>query len=246
MKSFNNIKSLTGKILVLLVVLNTVTGTQLSGQMIEIKSWKGTYPEMNNSYPLYFISFKGILFPEPNIFARYWPTHYYVEIESVPVTDESGMGIDASTGMMRITQKVLERYQMEGRYNETEGIKLNTSLSKEIAQKIFDSRKEKLSDHFQLSAGFITLYDRLDRLGKEVQNYEVRKIFEREADDLLVRFLMVNNLETGQGEKMDSFSEISAEQNKLMGEIDYTIEKVRFLSRIHPENARTSYSFLTR
>jgi len=232
--------------LFILVTLFTVSQCPAFGQLLDVKPWTGTYPDMNNDYPLAFIAFQGWLIPVPHVFVQTWPTHYYVDAVSVPVTDAPEIVGETETGLKRIIEKLIERHQMEGRYNETEGIKLNTGLSKEIAQKIFDSRKEKLKDHFQISAGFIKLYERLDKLGQELQKPEVRKIFEREADDLLVRFLMVNNLETGQGEKMDTFSEISAEQNKLMGEIDYTIEKVRFFNRFHPVNERTSYSFLTR
>lgn len=246
MKKIENIKSMAGKYLLILLMLLSGSHYQAAGQLLDVKPWTGTYPDMNNDYPLAFIAFQGWLVPVPHVFVQTWPTHYYVDAVSVPVTDAPEIVGETETGLMRVIEKMLERHQMEGRYNETEGIKLNTGLSKEIAQKIFDSRKEKLQDHFQLSAGFIKLYERLDKLEQEVQKPEVRKIFEREADDLLIRFLMVNNLETGQGEKLNSFSEISAEQNKLMGEIDYTIEKVRFFNRFHPENEGTRYSFLTR
>lgn len=246
MKTVENTKLKAGKYLFIVVILLAGGRYPVAGQLLDVKPWTGAYPEMNDDYPLAFLSFQGWLVPVPHVFVRTWPTHYYVDAVSVPVTDAPEIAGETETGLVRIVEKLLERHQMEGRYNETEGIKLNTGLSKEIAQKIFDSRKEKLNDHFQLSAGFIRLYESLDKLGQEVQKPEVRKIFEREADDLLVRFLMVNNLGTGQGEKLDAFSDISAEQNKLLGEIDYTIEKVRFFNRFHPVNESGSYTFLTR
>ena len=246
MKTVENTKQMAGKYLLILMVLLTGNQYPAVGQLLDVKPWTGTYLDMNNDYPLAFIAFQGWLVPVPHVFVQTWPTHYYLDAVSVPVTDAPEIAGETETGLKRIVEKLFERHQMEGRFNETEGIKLNTGLSKEIAQKVFDSRREKLNDHFQLSAGFIKLYERLDKLGQEVQKPEVRKIFEREADDLLVRFLMVNNLETGQGEKLDAFSEISVEQNKLLGEIDYTIEKVRFFNRFHPVNESGSYTFLTR
>ena len=125
---------------------------------------------------------------------------------------------------------MIERSQMKGRHQETEEIKINTETQKKIA-KLFDARSDQLEDNYQLANGFIKLYRKIGQFDTEPNTSGVRQIFEKEADELLMRFLMVNLLETGHGEKMETFSGIHTEQNQLIGEIDYTYQKVQVLQQ---------------
>lgn len=215
-------------------------------QLIDVKPWTGTYPDMEGTYPLTFISFTGWLIPVPHVFVQAWPTHYYVEAISMPVTDATEIAEETKTGLLRIVEKMVERSQMKGRYLETGEIKINTENQKKIAQELFDSRSDQLEDNYQLSNGFIKLYSKIGQFDTEPNTSGVKQIFEKEADELLMRFLMVNLLETGHGEKMEAFSGIHIEQNKLLGEIDYTYQKVRFYKRFDSKTSvSNSYTFLT-
>lgn len=215
-------------------------------QLIDVKPWTGTYPDMEGTYPLTFISFTGLLFPVPHVFVRTWPTHYYIEAVSMPVTDTPEITEETKTGLLRIIEKMVERGQMKDRAQETEEIKFNTENQRKIAQELFDSHFDQLEDHYQLSNGFIKLYSKIGQFDSEPNTSGVKQIFEKETDELLMRYLMVNLLETGHGDKMEGFSEISAEQNKLTGEVDYTLKKVHFFNSFNSAEANSSYTFLTR
>ena len=213
-------------------------------QIIDIKKWTGTYPDMEESYPLTFIAFKGWLIPVPYVFVRTCPTHYYIEADAMPVTDATEIAGAAKTGLLRIASKMLERHQMKSRHDETVQIKDNTDFQKQIEEKIFNSRADQLGDLYSLAQHFIELYSKVDRIGQLPNCTEVKQIFEEEADRLLMRFLMVNLLQTDHGEKLNAFSEIHTTLNKLSGEVDYTYSKIRFFSSYNTEIP--SYSFLTR
>lgn len=216
---------------------------QVKSQIIDIKKWTGTYPEMNESYPLTFIAFKGTIIPVPHVFVRTWPTHYYIEVISLPVTDATEIAGETKTGLLRIAAKMLERYQMKGRHDETVLIKDNTDFQKQIEERIFNSKADQLEDVYLLAQGFIKLYNKVDRIGQLQNSAQVKNILEKEADQLLLSFLMVNLLQTDHGEKLDAFSHINAELNKLLGEVDYTYTKIHFFSNYNQE--LVSYSFLT-
>jgi hypothetical protein len=168
-----------------------------------------------------------------------------VEAVSMPVTDATEIAEETKTGLLRIIEKLVERSQMKDRFEETGEIKINTESQKKIAQELFDSRFDQLEDHYQLSGGFIKLYDKISQFDSEPNTSEIKQIFEKEADELLMRYLMVNLLETGHGDKMEGFSEISAEQNMLTGEVDYTLKKVHFFNSFSSAESNSSYTFLT-
>lgn len=225
------------------LILSVLSFGAVQSQIIDIKKWKGTYPEMEGSYPLTFIAFTGWLIPIPHLFVRTWPAHYYVEVGALPVTDSPEIAGQTKTGLLRIAAKMLERHQMKGRQEETEQIKVNTDFQKLIEEKLFDSRADQLQDLYQLAQGFIQLYQKVNRIGHLQNVSEVKKIFEKESDQLLLRFLMVNLLQTDQGKKLDAFADISSTINKLLGEVDYTYSKIHFFSNYNQE--QISYSFLT-
>lgn len=232
------------KDIIFTLFLLVTTIATANSQVIEIKKWTGTYPDMEGSYPLTFIAFKGKIIPIPHVFIRTWPTHYYMEVGALPVTDATEIAASTKTGLLRIAAKMLERYQMKGRHDETGLIKDNTGFQKQIEEKIFNSRTDQLEDLYQLAQRFIELYRKVDRIGQLPNSAEVKKILEAEADSMLMRFLMVNLLQTNHGEKLDAFSEISTTLNKLLGEVDYTYTKIHFFSNNQEEII--SYSFLIR
>ena len=39
-------------------------------QLIDVKPWTGTYPDMEGTYPLTFVSFTGWLIPVPHVFVQ--------------------------------------------------------------------------------------------------------------------------------------------------------------------------------
>ena len=241
MKQHNFIKSIAIAVLILL----TFSVGKVNGQLVDVKKWTGTYPDMEGSYPLSFIAFKGNLIPIPHLFIRTWPTHYYIEVISLPVTDATEIAGSTKTGFLRIAAKLLERHQMKGIFSETGEIKINTGLQKEIEQKLFDSRSDELSDIYRLADGFVRLYKKLGRINQLENTKGVKQIFKKEVDELLMRFLMVNLLKADHGEKMKAFSEIRTVMNNLEGELDYTHGKIHFFNAAQ-ENALTgSYVFLT-
>jgi len=240
-----NSKTLLKKAGITILIFMMIVSLPAKSQLIDVKPWTGTYPDMEGTYPLTFVSFTGLLCPVPHVFVRTWPTHYYVEAVSMPVTDATEIAEETKTGLLRFIEKMVERGQMKDRVQETEEIKINTESQKKIAQELFDSRFDQLEDHYQLSGGFIKLYDKISQFENEPNTSGVKQIFEKEADELLMRYLMVNLLETGHGDKMEGFSEISAEQNKLAGEVDYTLKKVHFFNSFNSAEANSSYTFLT-
>jgi hypothetical protein len=241
MKQYNFKKSIA----IVVLILMAFTIGKVNGQLVDVKKWTGTYPDMEDSYPLSFIAFKGNLIPIPHLFIRTWPSHYYIELISLPVTDATEISGEIKTGFLRIAAKMLERHQMKGRYSETGEIKVNTELQKEIDQKLFDSASDELIDIYRLADGFVHLYKKLGQIGQLENTTEVKQIYRKEADELLLRFLMVNFLETNHGEKMEAFAEIRLAMNHLEGELDYTYGKIHFFNAAQ-ENAMTgSYVFLT-
>jgi hypothetical protein len=244
MKNLKNTQRNTGMFLAVLFLLIYLPD-RANSQLIDVKPWSGTYPEMNGSYPLTFISFSGQIIPIPHVFVRVWPTHYYVDAVSVPVTDATEIAGGIKTGFLRLAEKLIERELMKGRQEKTGGIKLNTNLQKEITQTLFDARSDQLEDNCRLADGFIKLYDRIGMFREESDVSGVADLYEKEADALTMRFLLINLLKTDHGEKLKAFSEIQKEQNRLTGEADYTLHKIRFYSLLNAMGANSSYTFLT-
>lgn len=215
-----------------------------NAQAVAIKKWSGRYPRMNDSYPLAFISFKGWLPPVPHLFVRVPPTHYYWKIKSIPSTDSGEITGKTKTGLLRIISKLMERSQFKGRFKETGMIKLMSESQKQIDQKLFDSRKDKLDDIYGLTATFLDLYENLDNLNHIEHGSKVKKLFKKEANELLEQFLMINLLETDHGEKFKAFTEMQGSLIQLTGEVDYTLNKIRFFNAYGKYNT-SHYAFLT-
>ncbi len=227
--------------MVLLIITAT---TESKAQIIEIKPWHGYYPEMKGTYPLTFIAFTGWLIPIPHVFVRTWPTHYYVEVGALPVTDGGEIGGQLKTGLLRIVAKALERSQMKGRQERTEGIRVNTDYTQQIGEQLFSARSDELNDIYNLAAGFIKLYKKVSKLEGLSNSQKIYSIYEKEADRLLTQFLMINLFQTDHGSKLDAFTTISRELWKLLGELDYTHGKLLFFNSFN--NQPLSYSFLSR
>lgn len=224
-----------------LVVL--FAGKKLEAQIIAIKSWDGTYPEMNGKYPLTFIAFKGNLFPIPHEFIRLWPTHYYYEVVSMPTYDLKDYASELKVSFLRIAAKLLEKSQMKKRHEETEQIKSNTEIQRDIEKKIFDDNSDQLPDVYSIASGFIRLYISIDNMDKLDNCKWLRQTFQKEADELLTRFIAVNLFLTDHGKKLEAFEEIKQELNKQIGEADYTYRKVRYFQAFNA-NVPQSYAFL--
>ena len=225
-------------------ILCILTIQPAKSQLIAVKPWKGRYPEMGGNYPLFFVAIKDLT---PHAFVKVWPTHYYWDLISVPATDAPEISGGTATGLKRIVSKTFERAQVKGRHKETVGIKAYTNAQTEIAKELFAARFDQLDDHYGLAKGFVNLFDKIEQLEAGEGTLAIQQIFEAEAESLLMRFVMANLLETGHGSKMAALSEIHREQNKLLGEIDYTVQKVRFFMQLSPpENAGSSYVFLAR
>ncbi len=230
--------------LILVTALSLLfAGKNLKAQIIDIKSWNGTYPEMNGKYPLTFIAFKGNLFPVPREFIRLWPTHYYYEVVSVPTYDIGDYASELKVSFLRIAAKLLEKSQMKKRQEETEQIKNNTEIQRDIEKKIFDSNSDQLPDVYSIASGFIRLYISIDNMDKLDNCKWLRQTYHKEADELLTRFIAVNLFLTDHGKKLEAFEEIKQELNQQMGEVDYTYRKVRYFQAFNA-NVPQSYAFL--
>jgi hypothetical protein len=229
--------------LILTVVM--ISAGQLRGQVFEIKSWGGTYPDMNGSYPLSFVSFQGFLPPVPYFFIRTWPTHYYIEVGAAPVTDAPELAGSIKTGFLRIVEKLLEQSQMQLRSEETTQIKDNNLQQRDIELKLFNARSDSLPDLYNIAAQFIRIYQSISVLGRQQNTAAIAGICHREADELLVRFLMVNLLQTDHGKKLEAFAEIRNELTRQLGETDYVNRKVYHFN-FYKQTSASSYAFLTR
>lgn len=224
-----------------------LAGENSKAQIFDIKSWKGTYPEMNGSYPLAFIAFKGSIIPVPHEFIRLWPTHYYMEVVSVPTYDLKDYTSELKVSFLRIAAKLLEKSQMKKRQEETEQIKNNTEIQRDIEKKIFDAEFDQLPDVYRIAAGFVRLYDaigRLERLNKVDDCVWLVQMYRKEADELLARFITVNLFQAGHGKKLETFAEIQKELNAQIGETDYTYRKVHHYL-VFTNDPNPSYTFLT-
>ncbi|WP_101311198.1 hypothetical protein [Labilibaculum manganireducens] len=215
-----------------------------NAQAVAIKKWKGRYPRMNNNYPQSFIAFRGWLPPKPHLFIKTPLTHYYWKVKSMPVTDSGEVLGKTKTGLLRIFSKLMERTQFKGRYEETEMISLMTESQKQIGRKLSDSRKDQLADIYGLTASFLELYQRLDDFKQVDQGKEVKKILQKETDELVQQFLMVNLLATDHGEKFKAFSKIERSLILLSGEVDYSHNKMNFFNS-YGKYHNNHYAFLT-
>jgi len=216
----------------------------LSAQAVAVKSWHGYYPEMNERYPLSFIAFKGWLFPVPHRFIRSWPTYYYVEAGALPVSDGVEYAGRTQTGLLRIAARLLEKYQVSGRMDERTQTKNNMQLQQEIARKLFAARSDELPDIYGVTEGIIQLYTKINRLKQLEGTRDIRRIMEREADDLLTRFLMINLLQADHGEKLAAFGQIREELSHQLGETDYTFRKIWHFQFFQADTPN-SYAFLS-
>jgi len=240
-KTFSRFKMILAMMVIVVMILSEKT----SAQAFAVKRWSGDYPQMNESYPLTFIAFKGKIIPVPHFFIRTWPTHYYIEVGAVPVTDGTNLTSDIKTGFLRIVEKILERLQMEQRADETAQIKQNNIQQRDIELKLFSSRSDFLPDIYGITASFIRLYQSINSLEKQPNAGAIARICQREADELAVRFIMVNLLQTDHGKKVEAFTEIREELNRQTGETDYVNQKV-YHYNFYRESAGNSYAFLSR
>ncbi len=218
-------------------------GKELKAQIFDIKSWNGTYPEMEGTYPLSFIAFKGWLIPVPHVFIRTWPTHYYIEVIAEPVYDTEGYAGLLKVNLLKIAERLFEKSQMKSRHEETQQIKNNTEIQKEIEKKIFDANSDQLPDVYSIASGFIRLYISIDTMDKLDNCKWLRQTYQKEADELLTRFISVNLFLTDHGKKLEAFEEIKQELNKQIGETDYTYRKVLHFQAFNA-NVPQSYAFL--
>ena len=106
----------------------------------------------------------------------------------MPVTDSGEVLGKTKTGLLRIFSKLMERSQFKGRYKETEMISFMTESQKQIGKKLSDSRKDQLEDIYGLTASFLELYQRLDDFNQIEHGKEVKKILQKETDELLQQF----------------------------------------------------------
>ena len=234
-----------GMIIPLILIIEFTSIVQLHAQAFAVKRWRGTYPQMNGSYPLTFVAFKGFLNPVPHFFIRTWPTHYYFQVGAVPVTDAPNLAGSIKTGFLRIAEKILERSQMQQRADETDRIRENNIQQRDIELKLFNSRSDYLPDVYGIAELFIRLYQSISNLEKQANAGAVAQISRREADERVVRFIMVNLLQTDHGKKLEAFAEIRDELTRQIGDTDYVNQKVNHFN-FYSESADNSYAFLTR
>ena len=237
-------KKLKFKSLLLLIFILLGSMLRVNGQVVAIKKWKGRYPQMKNNYPLSFIAFKGWLPPVPHLFVKTPLTHYYWKVVSIPSTDGNEIKGKIKTGFQRIALKMMERSQFKGRYLETAGIQIMNGLQKQIDEKIFNSRSEHLEDIYELSDSFVYLYQKLDQFNQQEKGAKVKKLLQKEVNERLEDFLLVNFLDTKQGDKFQAFSDLRSSLNQLSGEIDYSYNKLKYFNSFQQKRT-TSYVFLT-
>ena len=129
------------------------------------------------------------------------------------------------------------------RQEETRQIRDNTEIQRDIEKKIFDANSDQLPDVYSIASGFIRLYISIDNLERLPNCKWLKATYQKEADELLVRFISVNLFLTDHGKKLEAFSEIREELFKQIGETDYTYRKVLHLQAFNA-NVPQSYAFL--
>lgn len=222
------------------------SSSRVQAQLIDIKPWHGTYPDMGGTYPLTFIAFKGSLIPIPHVFVRVWPTHYYLETDAKPVYDTETYTNLLEINFLKIVEKLIQKQEMKRRQEETQQIRDNTQMERDMEKMIFDANSDQLPDVLNIASGFIRLYasiDRLDKLNKLGDCSWLKPIYQKEADELLTRFITVNLFQTDHGKKLEAFAEIQKELNQQIGETDYTYRKVHHY-QFYANDVSQSYSFL--
>ena len=112
-----------------------------------------------------------------------------------------------------------------------------------VVETIFDAESDQLPDVYSIASGFIRLYLSVESLDKLPNCKWLKQTYLKEADELLVRFILVNLFLTDHGKKLEAFSEIRCELNKQIGETDYTYRKVLHLQAFNA-NIPQSYAFL--
>lgn len=240
----NSMKTILFILAILLAAILPVKESK--AQVFEIKTWPGLYPEMNGSYPLTFVAFKGTLIPMPYVFVKLWPTHYYLQSGALQVIDAGQMSKEMKIGLLKIAEKFFEKSQMIKRHEETTQIKNNTERRRDISKTIFDAQFDQLPDVYQISAGFVRLYGSINKMKKlnEISDCTwLVKTYQKEADDLLLRFVSINLFEADHGKKIEAFSQVRKELSGLMGETDYTYRKVHHY-QFYANDVSQSYSFL--
>ncbi len=229
-------------LLIILILILSVNS--LKAQLLDVKPWHGYYPEMEGRYPLSFIAFKGWLFPVPHVFIRTWPTHYYVEVGALPVSDAEGYAGSLRINLVKIASRLIEKKQIKDRHEHTAGIRDDTQTQYEIEKIIVDAESDQLPDIYLITSGFIRLYTSIGRLDKLKDCRWLKELLEKEADQLLTRFISVNLFLAEHGKKLEAFGEIKTELNRQIGEVDYTYRKVHHY-RFYMNNVSQSYIFLT-
>ena len=229
--------------ILLLPLAAVLSGKELKAQVFDIKPWNGAYPDMQGTFPLSFMAFKGWLIPVPHVFIRTWPTHYYIEVDAALVYDTEEYAGMLKTNLLKIIERLIEKSQMQKRQEETQQIRDNTQVQKEIEQKIFDAQSYQLPDVYSIASGFIRLYLSIESLDKLPNCKWLKQTYQKEADELLSRFISVNLFITDHGKKLEAFDEIRCELNKQIGETDYTYRKVLHLQAFNA-NIPQSYAFL--
>lgn len=229
--------------ILLLSLAALLPAKELNAQVFEIKSWHGSYPEMNGSYPLSFMAFEGWLIPVPHVFIRSWPTHYYIEVDAMPVSDGTTYSDLLRINLMKIIERLIEKSQMEKRKEETEHIRSNTRTQRDIEKKIFDANSDHLPDVYNIASGFVRLTLGIERLGNLENCHWLQQTCQKEADQLLSRFVSINLFQTDHGKKLEAFNEIKKELDRQIGETDYCYRKVHHY-QFYAHNVSQSYNFL--
>ena len=230
------------KIGIMLLALMCSLIINAEGQVI--KKWKGRYPQMNNNYPVAFMSFRGWLPPIPHFFVRLLPTHYYYKLKSINSLDAKELTGTTKTGLMRLFARMWERGELKDRFRYIEAIQEMTGMRQQIEEHLFNAQSDQLTDIYAISAQLVAIYDQLDVLRYYKGGQGVKNCFEKELDDLFEQFLMINLLKSDHGHKLDAFSEIQTSVKKLSGEVNYTISKLRYFNTYGHEPA-SNYAFLT-
>jgi hypothetical protein len=160
------------------------------------------------------------------------------------VVDATEISGKTKTDLAKIIMKLIEQSLMKGRFIEKGLIKINTGQQQEIVQKIFEARFDQLGDIWELTELFLQVYHKIDRFSGTGANSAIKNLLKKEANELFMRFLLVNLLESEHGQKVESFGDLKVEITHLLGEVDYTFKKLQFFESFG-ESIQVSYSFLT-
>lgn len=229
----------------ILIALTLVALVEVKAQTpFEIKSWRGQYPKMNNSYPLTFLAFKGWLPPVPHYFVRIYPTHYYFHIPSVPSYDLKTYWELIKNGTLRTVFKGIDKNALE---KSMYSVAFTRNIQDEIlniSNTIYGARKAFIPDLYELADVLNQLDHSIQILSNSDCPSAILNKYKKLQLDMLSEIQMINAMNVEQGKKIKLMEHLKSEFQALSGECDYISNKLEYYQKRNELQTFSGLQFL--